>query len=323
MGRSFYLFSPTVLLGGLFAAHAFHGFLGESRRRREIRSLFSVMVSPRILDLMEQRPGALSLEGRKAEASIFFSDLAGFTTISEKLSPQDLSALLNRYLTPMTDIVLDSDGSVDKYQGDAIMAVWGAPYPDPDHASKACRAAVLQLRRLQALAREIEADTGVRIDMRIGINSGTVSAGNMGSLRKVQYTVMGDAVNLAARLEPINKDYGTRCIIGPATRAALRPEEGLVTRLLDRIVVKGKTEAVEIHELSALAERPSWMNDYESGLRALWDRQWDRAERAFHAVLAREPGEGASTCMLARLQSYRLQPPPPEWSGAHIRTAKD
>jgi len=322
-GRGIHLLGPMALIVVLLAAHAFHQFRVEARRRDEIRRLFSSMVSPRVLELMEQDPTAVSLEGRRMEATMFFSDVAGFTSISEKLTPQELSALLNRYLTPMSDIIIAADGYVDKYEGDAIMAVWGVPYPDTQHAAKACRAARDQLGLLQSLGAEIEADCGVRIDIRIGINSGTVSAGNMGSARKFQYTVMGDPVNLAARLEPINKDYGTRCILGPRTAAALANETDLVLRRLDRIVVKGKTEPVEIFELCETATRGPWVDAYEAGLVHLWARRWDEADEAFARADRLRGGDEASRLQRVRVAAYRTDPPPAGWNGAWVRSSKD
>lgn len=322
-GRVVHPLACSALGPVLLSAHAIHQYNAEARRRREVRKLFSAMVSPRVLDLMEQNPSSYALEGQRMEAIMFFSDVAGFTSISEKLTPQELSSLLNRYLTPMSEIILSSDGYIDKYQGDGIMAVWGVPFPDPEHAVKACRAARDQLRALGRLAAEIESECGVRIDIRIGINSGTVSAGNMGSERKFQYTVMGDAVNLAARLEPANKDYGSRCIIGPLTRKAVAGASDIVCRRLDRIVVKGKTEPVEIFELCELERVEPWLQQYNTALEALWARRWDEAERGFRAVLAARPGDGAACLMLSRLEAYRQDPPPDGWNGAWVRQAKD
>jgi adenylate cyclase len=163
----------------------------------------------------------------------------------------------------------------------------------------------------------------VEIDIRIGINTGTVSAGNMGSARKFQYTVMGDPVNLAARLEPINKDYGTRCILGPLTRTAVADAPDLVLRRLDRIVVKGKTEPVEIYELCECASRAPWIDSYEEGLGHLWARRWDEAEAAFLRAEAGRGGDAASALQRARLAAYRSDPPEPDWNGAWVRASKD
>lgn len=322
-GRGVHVLTPMLLIVVLLAAHSFHQFRLASRRRDEIRRLFSSMVSPRVLELMEADPSAVSLAGRRMEATMFFSDVAGFTSISEKLSPQELSALLNRYLTPMSEIIIAYDGYVDKYEGDAIMAVWGVPYPDAGHAAKACRAARDQLLALRGLAAEIHAEFGVEIDIRIGINTGTVSAGNMGSARKFQYTVIGDPVNLAARLEPINKDYGTRCILGPLTRTAVADAPDLVLRRLDRIVVKGKTEPVEIYELCECASRAPWIDSYEEGLNHLWARRWDEAEAAFLRAEAERGGDAASALQRERLAAYRADPPEPDWNGAWVRASKD
>ncbi|MDD5260849.1 MAG: adenylate/guanylate cyclase domain-containing protein [Methylacidiphilales bacterium] len=323
LGRLEPFLTPSLMLLALFAANSIFHYILESRRRGVLRKAFSAAVSPRVLELLEANPERFSLQGEKAETSVFFSDIAGFTTIAEKLAPQELSALLNRYLTPMSDIILASDGYIDKYQGDAIMAVWGVPLPEKEHAAKACGAALDQLERLKSLEREIENDTGIRIDVRMGINSGIVSAGNMGSAKKQQYTVMGDAVNLAARLEPINKDYGTHIIIGENTRKLL-PEGGWVTRLLDKVVVKGKTEPVLIYELVGRGPgRPDWIKFYEQGLQRLWEKKWAEAGAAFGECRKVRPQDPAVRLMLERVDQYKVSPPPEGWNGAFARQSKD
>ncbi|MEM6885262.1 MAG: CHASE2 domain-containing protein, partial [Verrucomicrobiota bacterium] len=212
---------PTSLALLLTTLQTTHSYALEAKRRNQLRKVFSAAVSPDVLRMMEENHGEISMEGARMEATMLFSDVAGFTTISERLEPQELSNLLNRYLTPMTEVILSTDGFVDKYEGDAIMAEWGVPLEDPEHARKACRAAILQLEALDALNAQIEEESGISLAVRMGINSGQVSAGNMGSEKRFQYTVMGDAVNLAARLEPANKEYGSRIIIGEKTYAAL------------------------------------------------------------------------------------------------------
>ena len=314
----------SVLAFLLLTSCAFVFYRQEAARRDVVRSMFSTMVSPQVLRMMEDHPETFELRGEKREATMFFSDVAGFTAISEKLGPAELAGLLNRYLTPMTEIILAHDGYLDKYSGDGIMAVWGVPYPDAAHAAKACRAAWGQQERLRGLARDIEAETGVMLAVRMGLNSGTVSAGNMGSTRKFQYTVMGDAVNLAARLEPANKDYGTGIILGEATRRMLGPE--FLVRKLDRLVVKGKTGAVDIFELLGVdgGPLPAWVAVYEEGLEKMRMRDWNGAGQAFARCRDLRPGgDAASETMLARVGRLRTDPPGPDWNGENIRTGKD
>ena len=221
----------------------------EESERKRTRSMFGTMVSSNVLDYLEKNPGSFSLAGRRMECTVFFSDIAGFTPIAERLEPEQLSALLNAYMTPMTEIIMRHGGYVDKFNGDAIMAVWGVPYPSNDHAERACRAALDQVATMKKLKPELEQRFGATIDIRIGINSGTVTAGNMGSDHRFQYTVLGDAVNIASRLEGVNKKYGTTILISESTRERLPAV--IKTREIDHVVVTGKSKPVLVHELVA------------------------------------------------------------------------
>jgi len=314
---------PTSIALVLTTLQTTHSYALEAKRRNELKKYFSAAVSPEILKKIEENRGEISLEGAKMEATMLFSDVAGFTTISERLEPQELSNLLNRYLTPMSEIIMSTKGYVDKYEGDAIMAEWGALVEDKEHARNACHAALLQLEALDVLNMQIEEEAGIRLGVRMGINSGQVSAGNMGSENRVQYTVMGDAVNLAARLEPANKEYGTRIIMGQKTHQLL-PAGEFATRLLDKIVVKGKTEPVDIYELIyPISQNGPWTKKYEAGLHAMWERDWDRAESYFKSSLEEHSRDLACKNMLKRLDDLRADPPFEGWNGAYIRTTKD
>ncbi len=314
---------PTGIALLLTTLQTTHGYTLEAKRRNELRKVFSAAVSPDVLKMMEANRGEISLEGARMEATILFSDVAGFTTISERLEPQELSKLLNRYLTPMSEIILSTGGFVDKYEGDAIMAEWGVPLEDKEHARKACHAALLQLQALDVLNTQIEEEAGIRLAVRMGINSGQVSAGNMGSEKRFQYTVMGDAVNLAARLEPANKEYGSRIILGQKTHALL-PAGEFATRLLDKIVVKGKTEPIDIYELIyPISQNGPWIKHYEAGLHAMWARKWDQATEHFVSSLKEHSRDLACKNMLKRLDVLRSDPPTEGWNGAYIRTSKD
>jgi adenylate cyclase len=217
---------------------------------RWIRNTFGAMVSSDVLRYLEKNPEGAATVGHKAEATVMFSDVAGFSSIAEKMEPGQLCELMNSYLSPMAQVVMDRQGYVDKYVGDMIMAEWGVPFPIRNHAEQACLAALEQreiLSRLQPLFRQ---RYGISLNSRTGINTGPVTAGNMGSSRRYQYTVMGDAVNLASRLEPLNKEYGTNIIIGAATRA--QAGSRFVTRQLDRVKVAGRSEEETIYELVGL-----------------------------------------------------------------------
>ena len=230
----------------LFGAVVYR-YLAAERARLAIRRMFSTMVSADVLTYLEKNPASFSLAGHTAEATIMMTDVAGFTPISERLAPAQLTRLMNTYFTPITDSIMRHGGYVDKYVGDGVMAVWGAPNPNPQHALAACQAALEQQVILAGLNPVLQAEFGLQMHVRIGLNSGTVTAGNMGSTRRLQYTVMGDAVNLAKRLEAVNTDYSTRIIIGENTFRQVH--DAMVTRWLDTIMVKGRSESSRIYEL--------------------------------------------------------------------------
>ncbi|MBI4025280.1 MAG: adenylate/guanylate cyclase domain-containing protein [Verrucomicrobia bacterium] len=306
-----------------FGAISLYRYQVEQKGRIEIRKKFSAMVSGRVLQYMEDHPERLS--GERREATMFFSDVAGFTSISEKLSPEQLSQILNDYLTPMTDLILSRDGYVNKYAGDGIMAIWGVTYPQPDHAVQTCLSALEQQEKIRELKPVFVEKYNVPLKVRMGLNSGIVSAGNMGSRNRYEYTVMGDPVNFAARLEPANKDYGTLIMIGEQTYALAK--EQIVGRLLDRIVVYGKTEPVAVYELvGRKGEVPDPLLEtiahFEKGLRLHWERDWKGALAAFEAALRLLPADPPSHTFIKRVKEYETQPPTPEWKGEYVRHGK-
>ena len=315
---------PTVFfLGGSFGLLTFR-YLTESRERRKIRGMFSTMVSDRVLEWLEDHPESFSLAGHNTPATVMFSDIADFTTLSEHLEPERLIRLLNLYLTPVTDVILADRGYLDKYVGDSVMAVWGAPYYDDQHAFRACRSALAQQHLLDRLNDSIEAEFGLRLRVRMGINSGDVTAGNMGSERKFQYTVIGDAVNLASRLEPINRDIGSRILIGESTQAQIG--DRLVTRRLGPFIVSGREQGVMVYELigepgEVAPETIARCRAYEAALDDFCRRDWGAAESRLAAILA-AGDDGPSRWLLARVQAMRVSPPPPEWCGEYWRTEK-
>lgn len=308
-----------------FAAGTTYNYLNEGRRRRQIKSMFQTYVPPEVVDQMIANPELYKLGGERKEMSVFFSDIRGFTGLSEGLEPTDVVALLNIYLTAMTDIIMRHGGTLDKYIGDAIVAIYGAPLPMQHHAAAACAAALemqacigqqvnpeLQKRRLPA----------VRVGM--GIHSGLICAGNIGSERRRDYTVIGDGVNLASRLEGLNKYYATGILISADTRSQLGPD--FACRLVDRVTVKGRSRAVEIHEVLGKAplsdDDRRWVAAYEEGLRLSWARQWDEALARLDAALAVRPDDGPSLLMKKRVEGYRASPPPADWDGAYVMDAK-
>ncbi len=238
---------PIALSYTVFGINA---YLTSERRKREMKKAFSHYLSPAILTSVLADPNHVRLGGERVEATILFSDMAGFTSISEKLQPEAVSRLINRYMTAMTGIILAYNGTIDKFIGDAVMAFWGAPVADPDHALNACRAAVAMQERLEGLRNEFREDGLPEVTIRIGINTGTVIAGNMGSAELFDYTVLGDAVNLASRLEGANKEFGTGILISGHVHEKVAGKVDV--RSIGKIGVKGKTEVVEVFELIAM-----------------------------------------------------------------------
>lgn len=245
------LWLPTFAIAlPFFIPYAIYGiksYLHSEKKRKELKNAFSHYLSPSVLETILASPEKLRLGGDRVEATILFSDIVNFTTISESMRPEEVSDLINKYLNEMTRIITDHNGTIDKFIGDAIMAFWGAPVADPDHALNACRAAVAMQEKMKLVRVEFIEKGLPEIFIRIGINTGPVIAGNMGSSDLFDYTVLGDAVNLASRLESANKEFGTSIMISQAVYEKTRGR--IIARPLGAIKVKGKTKEVEVYEL--------------------------------------------------------------------------
>ena len=269
-------------------------------RERELKWLrenMGHMVSDEVLTYLEENPGMVQREGVEVNVTVFFSDLIGFTSASEQMTPEVLARFMSEYLTPMDEIIRMRKGFVDKYIGDMIMAVWGAPYPMPDHAVQACMTALEQRRKLPELQSKMKARYGVEIDFRVGINTGLVTAGMIGSDERREYTVLGDTVNEGARLEPSNKEYGTSIIIGEKTYAAA--QEHIEVRLLDQKILKGKSKSIRLYELiGAKGEISEQMmsvrSHYEDGLKFVCEQEWGQALTCFESALGVIADDGPS-----------------------------
>lgn len=299
----------------------------EGRDKRVIRGAFSKYLSPVVVDELVADPSRLKLGGEKRHLSILFSDLAGFTSLSESMEPESLLALLNEYLDDMADVVMSEGGTLDKYIGDAIMALYGAPAPLPDHAARACRTALRMQRRLERLNEQWAAEERgrPRLGMRIGVNTGYPVVGNIGGEKRFDYTALGDAVNLAARLEPACKTYGVSTMISGATRQAAG--EAIVTRELELLAVYGKEEPVPVFELVALAgeelgETAELIRQFEAGISAYRNRDFELAVQYFKAGAEIEPADGPTLLYLERCREYMINPPPAEWDGVERRQVK-
>jgi len=320
-----YMIPVVVVVLVSYVSNVVYQFISEQKEKKKIRGMFQTYMSPKVLKYLEDHPDAFSLSGEKREATMFFSDVAGFTTISESLSAEELSVVLNKYLSPMTDILMSYDGYVDKYEGDAIMCDFGVPMEDPDHAWKACFATLDQQADLIDIRKEIKKVHGVDIYVRMGVNSGVVSAGNMGSAQRFQYTVMGDAVNQASRFEGANKQYGTYMMIGEETYK--RAKEKIEVRILDRLVVKGKLIPITVYEL--LAKKGELTNDqslvrahFTKGIELYWDRQWDEAIKQFHQSIDITGEDPPSKVFIGRCEIFKENPPGDDWQGEFVMTTK-
>jgi adenylate cyclase len=317
---------PLAQMLSMFVVATSYRFFSEEREKRRARETFGRFLAPAIVERVLAREGPLRLGGEKRVLTVLFSDIRGFTGISEQLDPPRLLELLNEYLTPMTEIVVsEHQGTLDKYIGDAIMAFWGAPQEQPDHALRACRAALAMVDRLATLREGWRARGLPDVDVGVGINTGPMSVGFVGSEdRFYNYTVLGDAVNLASRLEGANKAYGTRVILGPATYAEVRDQ--VVARELDLVRVKGKREPVHVYELLALApgtpELGAFVERFRLGLAAYAARRWEEATARFLEADRLCGGDPASRRYVERCEAMRRAPPGPEWDGVYEMSTK-
>jgi len=296
----------------------------EGREKAQLRAAFSQYVQKTVVDRILDHPERVRLGGVRRELTVLFSDIRGFSKFAEKLDPQVLSELLNDYLTPMTELVMRNGGMLDKYIGDAVMAVYGAPLDLPDHPACACRTALAMQREMTALNEQFRARGLPEFAIGVGVNSGPMSVGNMGSQARFDYTVLGDAVNLAARLEGLTKEYRAAVIVGDSTRNAAGDE--FVFRELDLVRVTGRAGTARIFELVETAERSTMSADYLAafarGLAAYRNADWDDAEHELKALVAKRPVDGPAHVLLARIQELRHHPPPPDWDGVYEQRSK-
>ena len=311
-------------LTGVYVINMVFGYLFESRSRHMMDGLFGQYVPPDLVKEMSKDPHNYSLASRKLELSVLFSDIRGFTTISEGLDAEELSELMNHYLTPMTRIVHETQGTIDKYIGDAVMAFWGAPIRDAKHASRAVQAGLAMQAALGSMNEEFEERGWPHIAIGVGINTGPMSVGNMGSTFRKAYTVLGDAVNLGSRLEGITKIYGVGFIVAEAT--AEKAHEYLY-RELDRVRVKGKDEPVTILEPLGLkeelsAEQIQRAEAFRNAVTLYRKQDWDAAQEALETLLNEEPASLLYELYLERITIFREDPPGEYWDGVFTHKTK-
>ena len=310
-------------------AGAFNRMVVQLRENQRVRETFGKYIDPRVVEGLIDNPTLAGAEGQRREMTVLFCDLKGFTSLSEGMTPQGLVKVMNRYLSIMSEPIRTNRGIIDKYIGDGIMAYWGPPFVgEADHARLACLAAIQMIERIATLRREIPELLGVRgtpmetCDLRIGVATGEALVGSIGSDVMMSYTVMGDVVNLASRLEGANKAYGTRNLVSERTIAAAGG--AFEVREIDRIVVAGHTHSEVIFEIlgskGELTPQPLSSRDgYLEGLAAYREQRWDDALRALNGSLAGMPGDGPSMALLKRVESLKVNPPSQDWDGSwHI-----
>ncbi len=325
-GQLVNLVYPLLALALPYAGTATYYVVFEERHARFLRGAMGRYLSPSVMEEIVLRPELLRLGGEKRDMTVMFSDIRGFTSFAEELDPQELVTLLNEYLTAMTNVIYRHDGVLDKYMGDAIMAFWNGPVSQPDHARRGCLAGLDMLQTLKEL-HERWSDRGIPpLNMGVGVNTGAMSVGNMGSDTRFDYTVMGDAVNLASRLEGTNKEYATNIVISQMTLDEVK-SEGFVVRFLDLVTVKGKAQPVAVYELIGRAGEfgpftPELLDVYERGIYLYRRQRFAEAEAAFQYVLTARGEDGPAAMYLERCAELTAAPPPPDWDGVYVMTHK-
>ncbi len=319
-----HLAAPLLLLTLLYGVQIFFGFFFETRKKKQLSQIFGQYIPSELVEEMSKSDENFTLQGESRELTVFFSDVRGFTTISEQMEPQELCDLINEILTPVTRIIHESKGTIDKYIGDAIMAFWGAPVYNEKHAFYAIKAALNVVQTLKEINILFKQKNWQPIDMGIGINTGKMNVGNMGSQFRIAYTVMGDAVNLGSRLEGLTKQYGVHVIVSEFTKNAA-PE--FIYRELDRVRVKGKLEPISIYEPLCEVGQLLPMNLdnlslLDNALRDYRAQKWDSAEIYFKKLTKHIENDKLCAIYLDRIAHYKNFPPESNWDGVFTYTSK-
>jgi class 3 adenylate cyclase len=306
-------------------ATAFNRMIEQLRRNERVRETFGRYIDPRIVEGLIDKPALAAAQGQRCVVTVLFCDMRGFSTLSEEMTPQGLVKVMNRYLSTMSEPIRDHKGIIDKYIGDAIMAYWGPPFIEQaNEAELACQAAIEMIGRIAALREELPELLGVRhipveCDLRIGIATGEALVGSIGSEFMMSFTVMGDAVNLASRLETANKIYGSRSLISEATMAAAGA--AIEVREIDRVIVLGQSRPQIVFEIMGrrgelTADQDLLRTRYSEGLAAYRARRWSEAQTALKAALETAPGDGPSQTLLDRIATMESGPPGADWDGS-------
>jgi adenylate cyclase len=317
---------PALAVVLAYVGTIVYQYLAERQQKAMIKGVFSHYINPSVVNELISDPEKAKLGGDRRELTVFFSDIAGFTSISESLPPEQLVLLLNDYLEEMTKIIFKYEGTLDKYEGDAVMAFWGAPIRQDDHALRTCLAALEMQKRLEVLRPRWVKEGKPEIAIRIGINTGTMIVGNMGGQDRFDYTVIGDSVNLASRLEGANKQYGSKIMISEFTHKHVAKK--VVVRELDLIQVKGKNEPVRVYELLGLSTMPLTEEQkqshelYHEGLKLYRNRNWAEAIAYMEQAMKLDPTCRVAQIYIERSNLYQIAPPPDDWNGVFVMTTK-
>jgi adenylate cyclase len=326
------LVHPFLVIATSFIAVYVYRYLTEFKEKLALKSAFSKYVNPQLASEIAEHPEKLKLGGENGVVTVLFTDIAHFTSISEKLTAESLVSLMNEYFTAMTDVIQAEGGTVDKYEGDAIMAFFGAPLAQADHAVKACNAALKMRIRLDDLLKKWKSDSPLpggekkpAIDFRCGINTGEVIIGNVGSKSRMEYTIIGDDVNLGSRLEGQNKEYDTRIMISEFTYEKVKDK--FECREIDLIKVVGKNKPVKIYELlnfkgRLVPEAADLLKLYEEGISLYQMRKYADGLAKFDEILKRYPSDGPSKTYRQRCEVFRDFPPAPNWDGVFEKRSK-
>ncbi|MBF0498896.1 MAG: CHASE2 domain-containing protein [Candidatus Riflebacteria bacterium] len=317
---------PVISLGTFASARGYSAYAESREREKVARFTFGRFVSAAMVDQMLQNPDSVKPGGEKRTLSVIFTDLAGFTSISEAMTPEGLVMLMNEYLGEMTSILFEYNGTLDKYIGDALMGFWNFPAERPDHAIAACRCAIAMQQRLVELRKRWKERGLPDVSMRAGINTADCVVGFIGSeIHQMNFTCMGDGVNLASRLEGANKAYGTLMMIAESTRDAIAGTD-IRTRFLDFLAVKGKEKPIRVFELIGLLgiDDKIWrviLPAYEKGIEQYLARSWEDAIASFTQVLALRPDDGPAKTYIDRCRAFSLEPPGEKWDGSfHLKS---
>lgn len=317
---------PIAAVFANYIGSAVYQYLTERKQKVMIKGMFSQYLNPHVVNELIAHPEKMRLGGERRELTVLFSDIAGFTTFSESLPPEELVLVLNEYLSAMTEIVFRNDGTLDKYEGDAVMAFWGAPIELDNNALHACTAAVEMQEKLVDIRNKWSAEGKPTVHVRIGLNTGDMVVGNMGGTGKFDYTVIGDSVNLGSRLEGANKQYGTYIMVSERTQDLVK--DYFVFRELDLLIVKGKTKPIKVFELvgrkndTISPQKISAIEKYSLGLNLYRQKRFEEAIGRFNEAITIEPDDQPSKLYIDRSRLYITNPPPDDWNGVFILKTK-